>query len=138
MYLVDFGFLAYLYAQKRAQKRAVNKYCMRPLCKSCGEKPCAVNYYKHGQAFYRTKCDTCARGATPKQPRWSQAGYLKKSQCDKCGYKSKFPEQFNVYHVDGNLNNCRHSNLKTVCCNCARVLSKEGILWRQGDLVADF
>jgi hypothetical protein len=53
---------------------------MRPLCKTCGERPCAVNYYKQGKVFYRKKCDTCARGATPKQPRWAQQGYLKKNQ----------------------------------------------------------
>ncbi len=110
---------------------------MRPLCKSCGERPCAVNYYKEDRVFYRTKCDTCARGSTPKQPRWAQHGYAKKSQCDKCGYKSKHIEQFNVFHVDGNLNNCRTSNLKTVCANCQRVLHKEGVRWRQGDLTSD-
>lgn len=87
--------------------------------------------------FYRTKCDTCARGSTPKQPRWAQHGYAKKSQCDKCGFKSKHTEQFNVFHVDGNLNNCRTSNLKTVCANCQRVLHKEGVRWRQGDLTPD-
>ena len=137
MYLVEFGFLYYLNLYKRATKRAVINSCMRPLCKSCGEKPCAVNYYKESKAFYRTKCDTCSRGATPKKPRWAQAGYTKKSQCDKCGYKSKYPEQFNVYHVDGNLNNSRHSNLKTVCANCQRILQREGSKWRQGDLIPD-
>lgn len=110
---------------------------MRPLCKSCGEKPCGINYYKQGTAFYRSKCDTCSRGATPKKPRWAQAGYSKKDKCDKCGYRSKYPEQFNVYHVDGNLNNCRPSNLKTICANCQRILHKEGVKWRQGDLTPD-
>jgi hypothetical protein len=40
--------------------------------------------------------------------------------------------------MDGNLDNCRLANLKTVCSNCAQVLSKDGITWRQGDLVADY
>jgi predicted HNH restriction endonuclease len=35
------------------------------------------------------------------------------------------------------LNNCRPTNLKTVCANCARVLHKENVRWRQGDLVPD-
>lgn len=137
MYLVDFGYLHLDNTEKRAEKRAVINTCMRPLCKSCGERPCAVNYYKAERVFYRSKCDTCARGAEPKQPRWSQQGYQKKSTCDKCGYKSKYLEQFNVFHVDGNLNNCRHSNLKTVCANCQRVLHREGARWRQGDLTPD-
>lgn len=111
---------------------------MRPLCKNCGEKAVAVNYYKDGRAFYRSKCDTCARNAQPKKPRWLQMGYKKKDHCEKCGYKSKHPEQFNVFHVDGNLNNCRPANLKTICANCQRTLHKEGVRWRQGDLLADY
>jgi hypothetical protein len=61
-----------------------------------------------------------------------------KHQCDKCGFKSTHAEVFRVFHVDGDLDNCRHSNLKTVCANCVSVLSKDGIIWRQGDLVADY
>jgi len=61
-----------------------------------------------------------------------------KSQCDKCGFKSPHSQVFRVFHIDGNLDNCRHSNLKTVCANCASILGKEGMTWRQGDLVADY
>ena len=62
----------------------------------------------------------------------------KKSTCEKCGFTSKYPEQFNVYHIDGDLSNCRYRNLKTVCANCQRILQKEGVKWRQGDLTPDF
>jgi hypothetical protein len=71
-------------------------------------------------------------------PRWQQLGYQMKLQCEKCGLKSQHKEVFRVFHIDGNLDNCRYSNLKTVCCNCTQVLSKEGITWKQGDLIADF
>jgi len=111
---------------------------MRPLCQTCGEKPCGINYYKDKKAYYRSECDSCARGARPKKPRWAQSGYKKKDYCEKCGFKSKHPEQFNVYHVDGDLDNCRPSNLKTVCANCQRIIQKEGHRWKQGDLLADF
>jgi hypothetical protein len=70
-------------------------------------------------------------------PRWARAGYQIKNHCEKCGFKSTHREVFRVFHVDSDLNNCRPANLKTVCCNCAQVLGKEGITWRQGDLVAD-
>jgi hypothetical protein len=60
------------------------------------------------------------------------------TQCEKCGHRSPHLEVFRVFHVDGDLNNCRPANLKTVCCNCAQVLGKEGINWRQGDLTADY
>jgi hypothetical protein len=111
---------------------------MRPLCQTCEGKPCAVNYHKDKKTFYRSQCDTCARGARSKKPRWAQSGYKKKDICEKCGYKSKHSEQFNVFHIDGNLNNCRPTNLKTICANCQRTLQKEGITWKQGDLLADY
>jgi hypothetical protein len=43
-----------------------------------------------------------------------------------------------VFHIDGNLENCRPQNLKTICANCQRILQKEGVVWKQGDLVPDF
>ena len=107
---------------------------MRPLC-SCGRNPVAVNYYKSGNPYYRSQCGACNRGV--KLPRWFTSGYKMKSACDKCGFKSPHAEVFTVFHVDGDLNNCRPTNLKTVCANCTRVLHKEGIKWRQGDLVPD-
>jgi len=79
-----------------------------------------------------------AHGVNHGIPRWFRAGYRMKQQCDKCGFRSTHSEVFRVFHVDGNLDNCRHSNLKTVCANCVSVLSKDGIMWRQGDLIADY
>ena len=61
-----------------------------------------------------------------------------KFNCEKCGFKSTHKEIFRVFHVDGNLDNNRFNNLKTVCLNCAQILGKEGITWRQGDLIADY
>ena len=107
---------------------------MRPLC-TCGRGPVAVNYYKNKKPYYRSQCGTCLRGV--KQARWQLAGYAMKNSCDKCGFRSPHKEVFGVFHVDGDLNNCRPANLKTVCSNCVRVLHKEGIRWRQGDLVPD-
>ena len=67
-----------------------------------------------------------------------ELGYKKKPHCEKCGFKAKLKEQLYVYHVDGDLNNTSMTNLKTVCANCASVLAKDGVNWRQGDLVADY
>jgi hypothetical protein len=111
---------------------------MRPLCKNCNQRPVAVNYYKEGQIFYRSKCDHCAKGRGKEMPLWQREGYKKKNVCDKCGFSSKHPEQFSVFHVDGDLTNCRYNNLKTICANCQRILHKEGAKWRQGDLTPDF
>ena len=111
---------------------------MRKLCKTCGQRPRAINYYKEGKPFYRSKCDHCARGSQKERPLWALAGYKKKNVCDRCNFKSPHQESFNVFHVDGDLVNCRFTNLKTVCANCQRVLHKEGVKWKQGDLVPDF
>ena len=112
---------------------------MRPLCKACTQRPRAINYYKDTRAYYRTLCEIClAHGAGAHVPRWQRAGYRPKTQCEKCGYKSPHTQVFRVFHIDENLNNCRPNNLKTVCLNCAAILGKEGITWRQGDLVADY
>lgn len=111
---------------------------MRKLCSKCSKRPVAINYYKKGKPYYRSKCDHCARGLQEERPLWSLANYKKKMTCDRCGAKSPHQEVFNVFHIDGNLTNCRHSNLKTVCANCQRVLHKEGSKWKQGDLTADF
>jgi hypothetical protein len=110
----------------------------RLLCKKCGTRPRAVNYHKEGKTYYRSQCDHCVRGREEGIPRWAKAGYKLKLKCDKCGFASKYSKQFNVYHIDGNLDNCRHANLKSVCANCQRLLLDEGVSWRQGDLVPDF
>lgn len=110
---------------------------MRPLC-ICGKRPAAINYIKNNKTYYRKLCETCLKnGLNHGIPRWDKAGYKIKNQCDKCGFKSPYTEVFSVFHVDGNLNNCRPSNIKTVCANCQRILHREGIAWKQGDLVPD-
>lgn len=111
---------------------------MRKLCKVCQTRPVAINYYKEGKPFYRSKCDHCVRGAKDTRPLWALHGYKKKSTCEKCNYTSKHSEQFNVFYIDGNLTNHRYTNLKTICANCQRILQKEGVKWRQGDLRPDF
>lgn len=111
---------------------------MRPLC-TCGLRPAAVNYKKNGKTYYRKQCEACLKhGEYHGIPKWYRLGYRMKSSCDKCGHKSPHKEVFNVYHIDGDMNNCRPSNLKTICANCQRTLQKEGSRWKQGDLTPDF
>lgn len=111
----------------------------RPLC-LCGFRPAAINYIKNNKTYYRKKCEMCLKGGTISAgiPKWYLSGYRIKLTCDKCNYKGRHLEQFNVFYIDGNLNNVRHTNLKTVCANCQRILHKEGISWKQGDLQPDF
>lgn len=111
---------------------------MRNLCKECGKRPVAINYRKGDRVFYRSKCDHCARNSKKEKPMWASSGYRKKSTCDRCGFSSSFPIQFDVYHLDGNLANCKFNNLKTVCANCQRLLYSIKLPWKHGDLKSDF
>ena len=137
-YFVLFSMYGKKIGVKYWEKRAQKGRTMRRLCQKCQERPVAVNYYKDGQAMYRSICDHCSRGGKETRPLWVVAGYKKKNVCEKCSYSSKHSEQFNVFYVDGNLTNNRFSNLKTVCANCQRILHKEGSKWKQGDLRPDF
>lgn len=111
---------------------------MRNLCKKCGIRPVAINYYRDGKTFYRSRCDHCAKDRKSERPKWASAGYCKRDTCDRCGFSSKYPDQFDVFYVDGNPGNCKYSNLKTVCANCQRILYKLKLPWRRGDLTPDF
>lgn len=117
-------------------RKGVNIH-MRPLCK-CGLRPAAVNYHKNGKVYYRKLCESCIKyGENSGIPRWYSSGYRMKKVCDKCGFKTLVKDVFRVFHVDGDLNNCRPANLKTVCSNCAIILHQEGAQWRQGGLTPD-
>lgn len=109
----------------------------RPLC-ICGFRPAAINYKKNGRTYYRRKCEVCLLGGVSKGiPKWYRAGYRIKTQCDKCNFTSRHIEQFNVYYIDGDMNNTGRNNLKTVCANCQRILGKEGLSWSKGGIQPD-
>lgn len=109
----------------------------RPICNTCGKNHCAINYKRDGVTHYRSICDECGRKKTnskPRVPRWKGNGYKKKPTCDLCGFKSLFPTQMTVYHIDGNLENVALNNLRTICLNCVEVVKKKNVTWRRGDL----
>ena len=118
-----------------------NKYSMqRPVCPACNQRLCAVNYHRDGVPHYRTRCDHCIkkqRRVKPPVARWQSSGYKKKATCDLCGFKSLFPTQMTVYHIDGNLENIALTNLRTVCLCCIEVVKRKEITWRRGDLEVD-
>ena len=138
--------IIYKNSQKTVDYRAFEgyKYNMpvkRPICKTCNKTPCAINYIRAGVTHYRSICDQCGRKKNKLKPRifnWEKAGYKKKPTCDICGFKSLFPTQMTVYHIDGNLKNVEYSNLRTICLNCVEVVKKREITWRRGDLQVDY
>ena len=105
------------------------------------KNPAAVNYIKDSVYHFRSKCDNCVRkkrNAKPKQSAWAISGYKKKPQCEKCGFYAEYHEQLSVYHIDGNLKNTNIFNLKTICLNCQVAVARQGLGWKQGDLIPDF
>jgi formate dehydrogenase maturation protein FdhE len=113
----------------------------RKLCPTCNQRPVAVNYIKDGVRHYRKLCDVCMRTGKKERiarPNWVLSGYKKKTVCDRCGFKSKFPEQLGVFYVDGNLKNNNWTNLRTVCLNCQQEVYKSRLTWKAGPIVPDF
>jgi len=99
----------------------------------------AVNGWHNGKIYYRSKCNPCIRRKKKLpavKPRWQSAGYKKKLQCDRCGFKGR-SIQLLVYHVDGDLNNVELRNLKTICLNCAAEVTRLELPWRPGGLEPD-
>lgn len=113
----------------------------RDLCPICRTNPVAINYISEGVTHYRNSCSACIRKQRKlkkEAPAWQRAGYRKKPQCEKCGFKLKLVEQSVVYHVDGNLKNNSEFNLKTICLNCQQELYKSRVPWKPAPIVPDF
>ena len=113
---------------------------MRPICKHCNKNVCAVNYKRDDVTHYRSICDECGRKKSKKKPHkplWQKSGYNKKATCDICGFKSLYPTQTTVFHVDGNLENTERINLRTICLNCVEVVKRKEVKWKRGDLEVD-
>lgn len=113
---------------------------MRPVCKACNQRPLAINYKRDDVVHYRTRCDVCIkrnRKEKPPMPKWQTAGYKKKSQCDRCGFRARFASQLLVYHIDGRLSNTVANNLRTICLNCVEEVKRLDVPWAQGDLPVD-
>lgn len=110
---------------------------LRPICKACNKNYCAINYKKLDITHFRSICDECGRKKKKLKPRinnWENSGYKKKIICDLCGFRSLYPTQITVFHIDGNLKNITLSNLRSVCLNCIEVIKKTQVNWKRGDL----
>lgn len=114
---------------------------LRPICTKCNKNYRAINYVRNGITHYRSTCDECGRKKNKEKPRkanWTKSGYKKKATCDLCGFKSLFPTQITVFHIDGDLENIAQSNLRSICLNCVEVVKKKEVTWKRGDLQVDY
>jgi len=114
---------------------------MRPLCKICKTRPCAVNYHSGDRIYYRSRCERCwkqKRQQAYSKPAWQLRGYQKKNTCDRCGYRNNISQVFGVCCVDGDLKNTQPNNLRTVCANCQILMSVSNQSWQNADLISDY
>lgn len=113
----------------------------RPICKQCNKNYCAINYKRKNKTYYRSSCDDCGKKkpkSRPKIKNWEKSGYKKKQVCDYCGYKSLYPTQTTVFHIDGDLTNTNFTNLRTICLNCVEIVKNKEVNWKRGDLQVDY
>ena len=111
----------------------------RVLCPCCKILPVAINYVKDGRTYYRKKCNPCYRKhKKPLPSSWVRSGYAKKDACEKCRFRFKFSEQAFVVHIDGNIENCDWTNLRTICANCQIEMSHSTMKWKPAKITADF
>ena len=68
----------------------------------------------------------------------SKQGMLKKMYAKSAITLAIILNSLMFFILDGDLTNTRFSNLKTVCANCQRIMQKEGVKWKQGNLIPDF
>jgi hypothetical protein len=109
-----------------------------PLCRDCQIRPAQVNYIKNERTYYRSKCHSCSHARKKITNSDLVLGYRKKSQCERCGFKPRVPEQLRLHHADHNQQNNNFKNLRTVCSNCAVELDTLKTPWTTGDLLPDF
>lgn len=130
------------YIQQRVEQE---KHDARPVarkrgpCPCCGIRPVAIANRRYGRAYYRDRCDQCYRKKMKPLPAsWVRAGYTKKTACEKCRFRFKFPEQAVVMYIDGNEQNNDWSNLKTICLNCQIAVARSSVSWSSGSIQPDF
>lgn len=114
----------------------------RPFCQLCSINQVAINCIVKEKRYYRKICESCIRKGKkikPVPPQWYKSGYRKKSICERCGFRAKFPEkQMAVFHLDGNLKNITMTNLKSICLNCCIEIEHSNTTWKPATLTPDF
>jgi hypothetical protein len=107
---------------------APHKYYMhviqpkRPLCKYCGVSPAkSRGKSKLGYKIWHTMCSSCSRKLYNDDYKHLNN---KKNICEECNFKAIDACQLDLIYIDGDINNKDISNLKTLCANCSRLLSK--------------
>jgi protein-arginine kinase activator protein McsA len=96
---------------------------IKKMCQICNKHQVTVNYVRNGKTYYRKICYHCIKQKNKNKDQATQllkrSGYKKKTVCDRCGFKSKTPEQIRIHFRDQNSYNVSISNLRSYCFNCS-------------------
>lgn len=94
----------------------------RPFCENCNiglARPNGIS--KHGFKKWHKYCSNCAKYFYDKRYKHLKA---KKSTCDECKFTPQDICQLDIVYIDGDKNNKKNANIKTLCANCNRLFQK--------------
>lgn len=100
----------------------LTKQKSRPLCINCKIVPVKPNgISKLGFKKWHKYCADCSKMMYSEQHKHLQHKGMK---CEFCNFKAQDKCQMEIVFKDGNKKNRKESNLKSLCCNCARLYKK--------------
>lgn len=94
------------------------------LCLICGRNPVAVSgRTPTGKLRFKKRCEECIRRSRAIRLNGHRDFVLKhkKPHCEECGFVAEHPCQLDVDHIDGDRENARPENFRTLCANCHRL-----------------
>jgi hypothetical protein len=107
---------------------------IRGVCVHCKKRP---QRSKNGGKRYAALCGTCEKKlfdpnhkARVERKHRPYREFVK-THCEKCGFSSEYPCQFDVDHIDGNHSNNDPDNLQTLCSNCHRLKTYLNKDWKK-------
>lgn len=107
---------------------------MTKMCLRCGENPPALGPGGAKLGFLCGDCKRLSRSTRVGKQRDRKLA-AKKTSCEHCGFVALHPCQLDVDHIDGNRDNNKPNNYRTLCANCHRLKThnERDHIWSDSD-----